>query len=138
MGAAPTTDNQALETFDSIAADAALKAVLPVVERLTETAAEAQLPFLALPIVKTIFEGGANLLEGQVAKELLLVLVGAGVKIIITVQTDAEKSAYAAAEGATRAALLTKDPAAIAAAKKGMDDAANSIIHSDGWLVTHR
>jgi hypothetical protein len=136
--AAPTTDNQALETFDNIAATAALKAVLPVVERLTETAAETQLPFLALPLVKQIFEGGANILEEQVAKELLLILVGAGVKIIITVQTDAEKSAYAKAEGATRAALLSKDPAAIAAAKKEMDNAANSIIHSDGWLVNHR
>lgn len=138
MGNLPTTDNPALETFDSIAATAALKAVLPVVEKLTETAAEVQFPFLALPVVKTLFEGGTNILEEQVARELLLVLVGVGVKIIITVQTDEEKSAYAKAEGATRAALLSKDPAAIAAAKKGMDDAANKIIHTDGWLVNHR
>lgn len=138
MSTVPTTDNQALETFDSIAATAALKVVLPVVERITETAAEAELPFLALPLVKQIFEGTANILEEQVAKELLLLLVTAGVKIIITVQTDAEKAAYQKAEGATRAALLSKDPVAIAAAKKEMDNAANQIIHSDGWLVNHR
>lgn len=137
MGTVPTTDNQALETFDSISADIALKAMLPVAERLAETAAEVAEPVLAAPVIKTLFEGVVNIGMKWVAHYLLTVFVQAGVKIIVTIQTDAEKSAYAKAEGALRAALLQKDPAAIAVAKKGLDEAANSVIHSDGWLNNH-
>lgn len=133
----PTTDNQALETFDSIASSVVLKALLPVAEKAAETAAEAEVPFLAFPVVKQIFEGVADHEMELFARELLTIMVQSGVKIIVTIQTDAEKTAYLKAEGDIKAALLTKDPAKIAEARKAFNAAADSVIHSDGWLVTH-
>lgn len=138
MTGSPPTDNSALETFDSIAAEAVLKVVLPVAEKATETYAEAQVPFLASPVIKQVFEFGVEKLEEHEAIQLLTLLVQVGVKIIVTIQTDEEKANYSKAEAATRAALLSRDPAQIAAAKKEMDDAAASIIHTDGWLQSHQ
>jgi hypothetical protein len=135
--AAPETTNQAATTFEGIASEVALNLLLPIAERSLETAAEAQLPFLALPIIKDVFEGGTNELMSLLAHDLLLAMVDAGVKIIITVQTEAEKSAFMAAEGVLRAALLTKDAAQITAARKVFEDAADSIVHYDGSLNTH-
>jgi hypothetical protein len=137
VGAVPTTTNQAATTFEGIASEVALSLVLPTAEKALEAAAELELPFLAAPVVKQLFEGMTNEAMSLMAHALLTALVDNGVKIIITIQTEEEKSAYAAAEGQLRSALLTKDAARIAAARKVFEDAADSVIHSDGSLNTH-
>lgn len=120
----PSTVNHAAETFDTIASGAVMKILVPVAEK----AEEAAVPELNLPVVKQIFEFGVE----EIAAALLNASVALGVKIIITIQTDIEKSTYGAAEGKLRAALLSKDPLAIAKAKAEFENAADSVIHYDG------
>lgn len=137
MGASPTTTNQVAETFDSIASQISLNLLLPAAEKSLETAAEVAEPWLLTPVIQQLFEGATNEVMGLAAKDLLTALVDNGVKIILTIQTDAEKTVYSAAEGALRSALLGGDPVAIAKAKGDFTNAADSIIHCDGSLNTH-
>jgi hypothetical protein len=137
LGTVPTTTNQAATTFEGIASEVVIDLLLPAAETALEAAAEVQAPILGAPVLKQVFEGLTNEAMSLMAHALLTALVESGVKIIITIQTEAEKSAYAAAEGRLRAALLTKDAAQVAAARKVFEDAADSIVHSDGWLGQH-
>lgn len=134
---APATDNKALETFDGIASEVALNLLLPVAEKAAEGAAEGAAPFLALPIVKQVFEAFADEAMSLAAHAMLTAFVQAGVKIIVTIQTEEEKMAYQKAEGALRAALLSKDPTQIQSARKEFENAADAIVHSDGSLNHH-
>ena len=135
--AAPSTTNQTAQTFDNILSSDAMGKLVPLAEAAANTAAEVAEPWLAAPVVKEVFEFLDDEAIEKLSGLLLQFAVQNGIKLIITVQTDVEKATYSAAEGDLKAALLTNDPAKIAAAKLEFNNAADGVIYSDGSVNTH-
>ena len=87
-----------------------------------------QLAWLNVWPLKQIF----TWLIGLLGQQISIFFQVAGIKLIVTIQTDAEQGVYTQAEGNLRNALLTGDKDAIAKASKEADAAFESLIHYDG------
>lgn len=126
MGETPTTVNKALETTEAIINGGVMQVISPLVIQVTESIP--QLSFLRIWPISFIFEKIVNF----VLQQFSTLCQQLGVKLIITVQTNEERSAYAQAEGDLRAALITGDPNAISKARIASNAAIDSLIHYDG------
>lgn len=124
MSDVPTTTNQAAQATSDIIDVAEYDAATPAVI----AALVAVFPFLGWPIIGPIFTAIYN----YFAKDLYTEFKFVGIKIVIRIQTDIEKSTYSNAEGALRAAQLTGDPIKIKEATDAFKKAAQSLIHFDG------
>jgi hypothetical protein len=122
MAQGPT--NQAVKTADSIIHSA----IYDVAVSAAESAVIAEVPFLGLPVVKQIFGAALNYFAGIV----YTYLAQAATIQIITLQTDAEKNAYAKAELELRTAHLTGNQDAINKATDDFKKALTNIVHFDG------
>ena len=121
---APSQINQPATDVNSIISSIIYSAVLPKVEATAVVA----FPPLGWPGVNFLFKQAMNYIAGLVFEQLS----GVGVKLVITLQTDAEKSNYAAAEGKLRAAMLTKDPIKIKVATDEFKTAFRALVGFDG------
>lgn len=88
-------------------------------------AAEAEAPWLRLPVIKQVFEGSVALAFKYVSKYLSL----AAAFTIIDTQVHAEAKSYQEAVAAARTA---KTPEELEAAKNAMRDTLGKLIHWDG------
>lgn len=124
MGDVPTTVNTAADTADSIIHDV----IYEVAVNAAITACSAYLPFLKLPIISSLFSFAVN----KVAALIYTYLSQFVTFLVIDIQVDSEKTLYAQAEGGLRTAMLTADPAQIAAARAQFKATLGSLIHYDG------
>jgi hypothetical protein len=121
----PTETNITATVVDDVIVDGE-KGTVDAVEAL----AIADVPELALPVVKPLFEGFLNWLGGIFAK----VLERKSTAVVVDAQVKKEESALSLARAALVAteAAQTQDPAALAECEKEEIDAATALGHSDG------
>jgi hypothetical protein len=110
------------------AADIINFAIFDVAVTVAEAAAIAEVPFLGLPIIRTLFHMVLTKIAGYIYQPLAM----NAIFTVISIQTDSQKSAYAAAEGKLRAANLTGDPMKIKEATDGFKEAFRSLVKFDG------
>lgn len=119
----PTGTNQAAQTGDTIV-ESAMKGA----ETAVEAALTADLPFLADPIIKQIFDFVMDELIGAEAKQLALLLTN----LIVDVQVNNEESSFQKALAALKAAQATGDANAIQTALQNFLAAAKALGNADG------
>lgn len=119
----PTTINTTATAIDTGIADAG-SAVVNAVEGMIL----ADVPFLALPVVKTLWEAFFNWIAGYFIKAAETGATFA----VIDVQTGSESGALSKALQTLIQAEKTGDANAIQAAIKNYADAQSALIHSDG------
>lgn len=120
----PSTTNPALQTADSI-----IKFIIfDVVVNAAVAAAQAEVPFLALPIVRNLF----SFLVGKVAGLIYTELETNVSFAIIDHQTQAEAAEYEKSKAALYAAHLKGEQDAIEKAKADFRASLGKLIHYDG------
>lgn len=120
--------NQTIKTVDQIIQFA----LYEVGVRALKSAAFAEMPFLKVPPLSWIFDGVVNWVAGKLYVELSQTATFT----ILDIKTDAEKRAYAKAEGLLRSAHLTGNQEALDEATKNFKQALGSLIHFDGHVPT--
>lgn len=124
MGAVPTPVNETANTVNGIISFT----VFDVAVRAFQTYAKAQVPFLNLPIVSSIFSYLMNIVGGW----FYAYFSQFATFTIIDWQTGSERDAYTRAEGVLRQAHLSGDKNAIDQATKQFRTAFESLVHWDG------
>jgi hypothetical protein len=123
MATIPTETNTAAGKVDA-AINSAIQTAIPAVEALVY----ADAPFLAIPVVKQLFEA----LLGYLAGKFSSVLQDVGTFTVIDVQVSNEQSAVTRALATLNAAKASGDTQAIMTAEQNYANAISSLIHSDG------
>lgn len=119
-----TIVNGAIQTVDSIINFAAFKVLYPA----ANAAMRADMPWLNWPIISTLFDA----LMTFVMKYFYNSTIDYANLVVIKLQTDAEKSAYSAAEQTLRKTALTGDKNAITKASSDFDTTLGTLIRFDG------
>lgn len=119
----PTGTNSTAQTVGDIASG-----TVNVVETTVEKLAEADVPILAAPVVKTLFEMVVGWLFGYIARAFSLF----GIQMTIIIQTGAEVSSDNKALAALVAAQKSGDPVAIQKALAAFQLAVQNLGHADG------
>lgn len=128
MGKIPTSVNIPLKTTEDIISFGVYNVALAA----AEAALTVEFPVLATPVAKEIFD----LAMKKIATELYLQLADIAVITFINFETDQEESAYSAAEGNLRQAMLSGDKNEIAKASQNFNDTLDSLVHFDGSVPT--
>lgn len=124
MDSAPATQNTSVAVVDAIIHEAIMDVAKPAAIK----AAQAALPWLALPGLSSLF----GLLVGKVFGYLGQFLEQAAAFSIIDAQTSKEAAEYQSAVNQLRSAAQTGDPHAISAATQTFQDTLARLIHFDG------
>jgi hypothetical protein len=124
MASTPTTTNGTASTVDSIIQSA----IFDVALNALKTYLYAQMPWLSYPIIKQVFGAFLNWVAGYIYTYLTQVANFT----VIDLQTDQEKSSYAAAVTQLQAAQSLGDPNAIQKAKDQFTSTLGNLIHFDG------
>lgn len=124
MGETPVKDNESATVVSQIINTSVNSIGVEVVVRVAQT----YLPFLAWPIISTIFRA----LVSKVASIIFVNLNRVGINLVITIQGEIEEQAYLQAEGELHEASLSGDMERIKNASIAFDKAADSAIHWDG------
>lgn len=122
----PTTVNKTLQTTETLINDGVMKVLSPLVIQVVSSIP--QLSFLKIWPISSIFASIVNF----ILRQFSTLCQDVGVRLVITAQTNEERSAYSQAEGVLRAALLTGDPNAISKARAQANAAIDALIHYDG------
>lgn len=126
MGDVPTTNNSALGTAEAIINASIVEIGKPIVERL----------ILSIPALSFLniwpLSWLLSYILGKIASFWSEAFQIMGIKLIISIQTEAERSKYAEKEGRLRAILSSGDKDAIDKAKLEADKAFDSFIHYNG------
>lgn len=126
MGEVPTTVNKTLGAAEDIINSGIMSVMAPITIQLISSVP--QLSFLKIWPLSWFL----SLIVNKIFSYLNVALQIVGVKLIITIQTDAERSAYQKSEGELRAALLSGDKDAIEKARLASNNAIDNLIHYDG------
>lgn len=106
----------------------AIDGVFTVGVGLAETAIKAEVPFLALPIISTIFDWLLKMIANKIYQYFALFVTFE----IIDVQVSGQVSDSQKALAALKAAQAKGDPVEIAKALKDFNDATDHLTHWDG------
>lgn len=120
----PTTDNQVAGVINDILKNVIEGAGVPVIEATMI----ADMPWLALPVVRQIFE----YLLSKVAGYFYIEAAHAATKIVIDVQVNMEESAVINTFQTLQMAIASGDQDAIKKASDDLDGVYASLGHSDG------
>lgn len=126
MGEVPTTVNKTLGAAEEIINGGVMSVMAPITIQLISSVP--QLSFLKIWPLSWFL----SLIVNKVFSYLNVALQVAGVKLIISIQTDEERSIYQKAESELRKALLSGDKDAIEKARLGSNHAIDNLIHYDG------
>jgi hypothetical protein len=124
MASTPTKTNGTVSAVDSIIQSAIFDVALSALK----TYLYAQMPWLSYPIIKQVFGSFLNWIAGYIYTYLTQVANFT----VIDLQTDQEKSSYAAAVTQLQAAQSSGDPNAIQKAKDQFTITLGNLIHFDG------
>jgi hypothetical protein len=124
MPKSPSPINQPAKTANEVIQFA----LYEVAVKALKNAVYAEAPYLKIPPLSWIFEGVLNWVTGK----LYTMLSQTATFVILDIQTDAERRAYSAAEGALREAMLIGNQEAINDAARKFKAALGSLVHFDG------
>lgn len=120
----PTTVNQTAADADKVVHGL----IFDVAVGAAEKAAEAEFPFLNLPVVNWAFDQIVQF----IAQQIYVQLANAVTFTIIDIQTGQEAKEANDAASALKQALQGGDPNAIAQAKQNFQNAFGKLVHFDG------
>lgn len=127
----PTTTNATATTINALVNEA-VKDAETLAEKTVETALEADIPFVALPVIKQLEEGTINLLVGELGKQVSIGLQTVGTFIVIDTQVSGENAGVSKELAAYMIAEKSGDPNAIKTALQNLANANSALDHDDG------